>query len=210
MNLLLLACLSISLCILSLPALKSSISCLSIKFGSFFSNDREERARWDREIERSCWQKKKEKGEGRKEQKFTSTAEDAQVKRRIEIQALHLKLSKKESTEKFLTIKCELWSTLHGGCAANAFFEVEHFYFILIVRLDCTCVWAFRHFHFFYARVSETLCTIQWIPCTVHMTHKYFIQKKWSHSTIHTFKNYFATVFSVFNFQQNKQYPNGL
>ena len=149
MNLLLLACLSISLCILSLSALKSSISCLSIKFGSFFSNDREERARWDREIERSCWQKKKKKGEGRKEQKFTSTAEDAQVKRRIEIQALHLKLSKKESTEKFLTIKCELWSTLHGGCAANAFFEVEHFHFILIVRLDCTCVWAFWHFHFF-------------------------------------------------------------
>ena len=52
--------------------------------------------------------KKKKKEEGRKEQKFTSTAEDAQVKRRIEIQALHLKLSKKESTEKFLTIKCEL------------------------------------------------------------------------------------------------------
>ena len=52
--------------------------------------------------------KKKKKGEGRKEQKFTGTAEDAQVKRRIEIQALHLKLSKKESTEKFLTIKCEL------------------------------------------------------------------------------------------------------
>ena len=52
--------------------------------------------------------KKKKKGQGIKEQKFTGTAEDAQVKRRIEIQALHLKLSKKESTEKFLTIKCEL------------------------------------------------------------------------------------------------------
>ena len=29
--------------------------------------------------------------------------------------------------------------------------------------------------------------------------------KNGSHGTIHTFKNYFATVFSVFN---NKRYPN--
>ena len=34
--------------------------------------------------------------------------------------------------------------------------------------------------------------------------------KNGSHDTIHTFKNYFATVFSVFNFQfqQIKFYPN--
>ena len=32
--------------------------------------------------------------------------------------------------------------------------------------------------------------------------------KNGSHSTIHTFKNYFATTFSVFSFQQNKLYPN--
>ena len=39
--------------------------------------------------------------------------------------------------------------------------------------------------------------------CTVHGTHNYFIQKKYikneSHGTIHTFKNYFVTVFSVFS-----------
>ena len=29
-----------------------------------------------------------------------------------------------------------------------------------------------------------------------------------SHSTIHTFKNYFTTVFSVFSFQPNKRYSN--
>ena len=28
------------------------------------------------------------------------------------------------------------------------------------------------------------------------------------HGTIHRFKNYFTTVFSVFSFQQNKWYPN--
>ena len=36
-----------------------------------------------------------------------------------------------------------------------------------------------------------------------------FFIKNRSHSTIHIFKNYFATVFLVFNFQQNKRYPNG-
>ena len=87
LNHLLLACLCTTLCILSLFTLRSSILCLSIKFGSFFSDDREERARWDRENERSYWQKKRGGGgeEGRKEQKFISMAEDAQVKRRIEI-----------------------------------------------------------------------------------------------------------------------------
>ena len=37
--------------------------------------------------------------------------------------------------------------------------------------------------------------------------NKIFI-KNVSHGTIHIFKNYFATIFSVFNFQQNKRYPN--
>ena len=54
-NHLLLACLSITLFILSLSTLKSSISCLFIKFGSFFTSDKEEKVRWDRENERSCW-----------------------------------------------------------------------------------------------------------------------------------------------------------
>ena len=37
-----------------------------------------------------------------------------------------------------------------------------------------------------------------------------FFIKNWSYGTIHTFKNYFVTVFSVFSFQfqQNKFYPN--
>ena len=33
--------------------------------------------------------------------------------------------------------------------------------------------------------------------------------KNKSHGTIHTFKNYFATVFSVFSFSNNKLNPNG-
>ena len=46
----------------------------------------------------------------------------------------------------------------------------------------------------------------------VHGIHNHFIQKKniknESYDTIYTFKNYFATIFLVFSFQQNKLYPN--
>ena len=50
---------------------------------------------------------------------------------------------------------------------------------------------------------------------TVHGTYSHFIQKKikienGSHGTIHIFKNYFVTIFSVFSFNKNKLYPNGL
>ena len=51
--------------------------------------------------------------------------------------------------------------------------------------------------------------------CTVHALcmhyHAFKNIKNWSHDTIHTFKNYFATVFSVFNFQfrNNKFNSNG-
>ena len=37
--------------------------------------------------------------------------------------------------------------------------------------------------------------------------NKTFIKNE-SYGTIYTFKNYFATVFSIFSFQQNKRYPN--
>ena len=60
---------------------------------------------------------------------------------------------------------------------------------------------------------SAVLCVFQWVSCTVHGIRKYFIQQKkkkknfktWFHGTIRTFKNYFATIFSVFN---NKRYLN--
>ena len=54
--------------------------------------------------------------------------------------------------------------------------------------------------------VQETLCTIHvlFMHCLriVHGTHNHFIQKKiknGSHGIIHTFKNYFATMFSIFS-----------
>ena len=44
-------------------------------------------------------------------------------------------------------------------------------------------------------------------PTTTLFRKKKF--KNESHGTIHTFKNYFATVFSVFSFSNNKLNPNG-
>ena len=73
----------------------------------------------------------------------------------------------------------------------------------------------FKSFFFFFS--SSCWSSQQWTvhPCTVYRSlqtslfSKIFI-KNGFYSTIHTFKNDFTTVFSVFNFQfqQNKFYPN--
>ena len=67
-----------------------------------------------------------------------------------------------------------------------------------------------RFFFFFFLekRVSMGPVYCSWDSQTSFFS-KTFI-KNWSHGTIHTFKNYFVTVFSVFSFQQNKRYPNTL
>ena len=45
-----------------------------------------------------------------------------------------------------------------------------------------------------------------WDPQVLYSKKKK--KKPQTHSAIHTFKNYFSTVFSVFNIQQNKRYSN--
>ena len=58
--------------------------------------------------------------------------------------------------------------------------------------------------------VQETKITVYALFITVHSTvHVIKNIKNGSHGTIHTFKNYFATIFSVFNFSNNKFNPNG-
>ena len=65
-------------------------------------------------------------------------------------------------------------------------------------------------FHAFFSLRSAFQCFpvgpvyYLWDPQTSFF-NKTFI-KNGSYSTIHTFKNYFATVFSVFSFEQNKRY----
>ena len=66
-------------------------------------------------------------------------------------------------------------------------------------------------------RFKETKFTVHNCSSTVHALFKgsttTLFRKKniknGSHITIHTFKNYFATVFSVFNFSKNKFNLNG-
>ena len=90
-------------------------------------------------------------------------------------------------------------------------------------RNYCVCIFLFFFFFFFSSRVSAFLgdknhclrivhhcsCILQ---CIVYGTYNPFIQKKniknGSYSTIHTFTNYFATVFSIFIFSKNKLYQN--
>ena len=67
---------------------------------------------------------------------------------------------------------------------------------------------------FFFSRTcwlfvrEQCICALFMDP-QITLFNNFFI-KNGSHGTIHTFKNYFATVFSVFSFQfqQNKFYPN--
>ena len=94
---------------------------------------------------------------------------------------------------------------------------------------SCVLFLFFSFFFFFlFSRVLEYCgyCSMNsnrkcWLSAvnSAHMhclrTHKFhffinFFIKNGSHITIHIFKNYFATVFSVFSFQfqQNKFYPN--
>ena len=83
------------------------------------------------------------------------------------------------------------------------------------LRFTCT---AFAFFFFFFLEAHERgKQTCQWVPCTVHETHKPLF------STIFSLKMGFKALFthlkiillqhfqfSVFSFQQNKQYPNKL
>ena len=58
-------------------------------------------------------------------------------------------------------------------------------------------------FFFFFLRVNSNLTWV-YCSCTVHVLKNI---KNRSHDTIYIFKNYFATVFSVFS--NNKLNPNG-
>ena len=66
-------------------------------------------------------------------------------------------------------------------------------------------------FFFFFLRVNSNLTWIHCL-CTVHHYSRtvYVLKniKNGSHDTIHAFKNYFATVLSVFSFNNNKFNPN--
>ena len=85
------------------------------------------------------------------------------------------------------------------------------------------CVWIhicskhlrFKVFFFFFGKARFCCCfqfSVGLMYCSwdaqTSLFSNFFI-KNGSYGTIYTFKNYFTIVFSVFSFQQNKQYPNG-
>ena len=80
---------------------------------------------------------------------------------------------------------------------------------------------AFLSFFFFFFQRMNNKFIVQrqkllFMHCsnTVHVLQQYCSHikniKNGSHGTFHIFKNYFATVFSVFSFSNNKFNPNGL
>ena len=84
----------------------------------------------------------------------------------------------------------------------------------------CIFISAFSFFFFlffFHSRVSGRqnllFTTVAALFTHCSWDHSHFIQKKnvknGSHGTIHTFKNYFTTVYSVFSSSKNKFNPNG-
>ena len=87
------------------------------------------------------------------------------------------------------TLRCGLDSRFAHSCFVFSFF----FYFLAVL------------FDFSVIPVGPMHCLQN--PQT-SLFNNFFIKNK-LYGTIHTFKNYFVTVFSVFNFQQNKLYLNG-
>ena len=76
-------------------------------------------------------------------------------------------------------------------------------------------VWIARFAHlvqcfFFFFFSAWTIKSYEFIVQeTKIIVHAFKNIKNWSHGTIHTFKIYFATVFSVFSFSKNKFNSNG-
>ena len=117
-------------------------------------------------------------------------------------------------------------SLLHGMfcCFVSLFSSYKSFCEHLDLRfllMFSVCVWlmlgptlleneikvfsfSFFFFFFFLIECVSAFRGTMHCSCTIHRTHNHFIQKKkniknGSYSTIHIFKNYFATVFSVFS-----------
>ena len=75
----------------------------------------------------------------------------------------------------------------------------------------CICVFLFSLFSrvFYFLRQITLFITVHTLFMgPIAILFRKIITNR-SYGTIHTFKNYFVTVFSVFSFSKNKLYPNG-
>ena len=83
------------------------------------------------------------------------------------------------------------------------------FFFLVLMNSNLSvhaCDYTVRETKLLFANCSNTVHAL-FIGPTITLFKKNI--KNWSHGTIHTFKNYFVIVFSVFSFSKNKLYPNG-
>ena len=97
---------------------------------------------------------------------------------------------------------------IHWSCCVSrlrfSFFLFFFFFFLMLKRYCSSLLWTvavtFDREQCIYALFMDPQITL----------FSNFFIKNGSHGTVYTFKNYFATVFSVFNFQfqQNKFYSN--
>ena len=97
----------------------------------------------------------------------------------------------------FLLDMVSVW----GGRQVSAFFQFAFSDFFFFLHVNSNITWV-------HCAGDKNYCsyTVHHCSNTVHTLKNI---KNGSHDTIHTFKNYFATVFSVFSFSKNKFYLNG-
>ena len=90
----------------------------------------------------------------------------------------------------------------------STFFAESRIAFSTFSFFFFSCAWIVTSHEF---TVQETKIIVHALFITVHSTiHALKNIKNESHDTIHTFKNYFSTILSIFNFSNNKFNLNGL
>ena len=113
-----------------------------------------------------------------------------------------LKIPKLSQSHPFGTHHPVLCSVVSVWIEMNVVFSVSRFpFFFFFLRVNSNLTWVHCS-----RTVYHCSCTVHHCLCTVHALKNI---KNGSHGTIHTFKNYFATVLSVFSFSNNKPNPNG-
>ena len=114
-----------------------------------------------------------------------------------------------------LVLVC-VWIGVHGAMftfSSSFFLSFLKFFFMCAfhvgVSVSGSCappLWQSKFSLEWHCSVGPVYCSRD--PQTSLFSN--FFIKNGFHGTIHTFKNYFVTVFSIFNFQQNKRYLNTL